>query len=133
MFFVSKAALPLVTNTSIAIVAGRTRIDNYLLGACRNDHTNCTLFDGTFSIAAIHNGDETYRHRAHSVSKEDMAWNDRLIRRYALPKSTLCHNDTELVLKDRSGMRLMRRNEWIGTESFASAIQHFNRVTCITR
>ena len=62
-----------------------------------------------------------------------MTWNDRVIRRYALPKSTLCHNDTELVLQDHSKMRLMKRYEWIGTESFASAMQHFNHVMCITR
>lgn len=120
-------------NTTVDIVVGRSRVDNYLLGVCGSGRNNCSLIDGTFSIKSLHNGYATYANRSDMSAAGSLRWNDMVIYRLSLPKGSLCRNTTLLVLNDTGSLSLIKRSDWMETVSYVRMVARYTSTRCPLR
>ena len=81
------------------IVVGRVKVDNYIMGVCRNAKANCTLYDSTFVTKSIHYDAQTHLNRVKSHSDEDYKWTDIVMGKKKLIWGSLCYGNPYMIMK----------------------------------
>ncbi|KAM7455148.1 putative transferase [Blastocystis sp. subtype 1] len=107
-FFLSRRAFNYISQLDDGIVIGRVRVDNYIMGVCSNEDSNCALYDSTFVTKSIHFDAHTNKNRMMNHSDENYKWNDIVISQRKLKWGSLCNGNPYMIMK-RKGYMLHRR------------------------